>query len=179
MVPELTIRELEVNDISLIADYWINSTDEHLVSMGVDLAKVPKKEELETILGHQLSLPIRERNSFAVIWELNGKPIGHCNTNPTKFCEEANMHLHIWSEENRRKKLGVQLLKMTIPLFFERLKLKQLLCEPYALNPAPNGALRKLGFTFEREYTTIPGSINFKQPVKRWVMDAETASELF
>jgi len=28
--------------------------------------------------------------------------------------------------------------------------------------------LEKVGFTFVREYTTIPGSLNFEQSVKQW-----------
>ena len=170
----LSVRELHTSDILLIADYWINSPDEHLVGMGVDLKKVPPREAFIEMLENQLSLPIEKRNAYAIIWEFNGIPIGHCNTNPTEYGEQANMHLHIWSDENRRNKIGSELLKMTIPLFFKNLSLKRLYCEPYALNPAPNKTLEKLGFTFVKEYTTIPGGINFEQPVKQWVLKSES-----
>jgi hypothetical protein len=43
-----------------------------------------------------------------------------------------------------------------------------LYCEPYALNPAPNKTLEKLGFKFLKTYTTIPGWINFEQEVNLW-----------
>ncbi|MGB0367868.1 MAG: GNAT family N-acetyltransferase [Flavobacteriales bacterium] len=167
----LSVRELQASDIPLIADYWVNSPDQHLVRMGVDLAKVPPREAFVEALEHQLSMPIENRNAYCIIWELEGEPIGHCNTNPTQFGKEANMHLHIWSNENRRKNIGTEFLKMTIPLFFKNLKLNQLFCEPYALNDAPNRTLNKLGFTLIKEYTTVPGSINFEQPVKQWVMN--------
>jgi RimJ/RimL family protein N-acetyltransferase len=62
---------------------------------------------------------------------------------------------------------------MTLPLFFERLQLKKLYCEPYALNSAPNKSLEKVGFEFIKEYITIPGSLNFEQPVKRWELSYE------
>lgn len=174
-----TIKELTEQEIPLIAEYWLGSSDLHLESMGVDLSKIPAREDFETMLNHQLSLPNEDRNAYAIIWQLNDQPIGHCNTNPTDYGNEANMHLHIWTEENRRKQLGFLFLKKTIPLFFERLKLKLLVCEPYALNPAPNKTMEKLGFTFEKEYVTIPGSINYEQPVNRWVIDSETAKKLF
>lgn len=170
----LTVRELQESDIPLIADYWTNSSDEHLVAMGVDLAKVPSREDFVDMLEYQLSLPIEKRMTYCIIWLLDGITVGHCNTNPTDFGNQANMHLHIWSEENRKRKFGMDFLRMTIPLFFENLKLKRLICEPYALNPAPNRALKKFGFTFEREYTTIPGGINFEQPVNRWVLRKES-----
>ena len=83
------------------------------------------------------------------------------------------MHLHLWNAENRTKGFGTKLLKMTLPFFFENLHLKKLYCEPYALNPAPNKTLENIGFEFEKEYITIPGSLNFEQPVKRWVMGLE------
>jgi hypothetical protein len=51
--------------------------------------------------------------------------------------------------------------------------LKKLFCEPYALNPAPNKTLEKIGFEFVKEYITTPGWINFEQPVKLWMMDFE------
>lgn len=171
MQSQLFVRELTESDIPLIADYWTQSSDEHLQSMGVDLAKIPARQDFIEMLDHQLSLPIEKRNAYCIIWLLDGVPVGHCNTNPTEFGNEANMHLHIWSAENRKKKLGMQFLRMTVPLFFKNLKLKRLVCEPYALNPAPNKALEKFGFTLEREYVTVPGGINFEQPVKRWVLE--------
>lgn len=57
---------------------------------------------------------------------------------------------------------------MTLPYFFNKLQLKRLYCEPYALNPAPNKTLEKVGFTFVKEHLTIPGSLNFEQPAKLW-----------
>lgn len=167
----LSIRELQPSDIPLIADYWVNSPNEHLLAMGVDLAKVPPREAFIEMLENQYSLPIEKRQAYCIIWLLNGNPIGHCNTNPTTFGDVAKMHLHIWNKENRRSQIGTALLKMTIPLFFEKLQLKRLFCEPYALNPAPNRTLEKVGFTFVKEYVTIPGSINFEQAVNQWILE--------
>ena len=52
-------------------------------------------------------------------------------------------------------------------------KLKNLFCEPYTLNPAPNRTLIKLGFDFVEEYETMPGKINFLQKVNRYVLTKE------
>jgi len=71
------------------------------------------------------------------------------------------------------KGLGTAFIKMTIPWFFEKYKLKKLYSEPYALNPAPNKTLAKSGFEFINQYTTIPGWLNFEQPVKLWMMSYE------
>ena len=47
------------------------------------------------------------------------------------------MHLHIWKKDRRRSGYGINLLKKTIPYYFENFEIEKLICEPYALNPAP------------------------------------------
>lgn len=141
--------------------------------MGVDVSKMINRETFEERLSSQFSLPIEQRNAYCIIWEVDGKPVGHCNSNPTKFGDEANMHLHVWKSEFRKKGLGLLFLEMTLPIFFQKLKLERLYCEPYALNPAPNRTVEKAGFKLEREYVTTPGSFNFEQPVKRWFLTKE------
>ncbi|MEL7119370.1 MAG: GNAT family protein [Bacteroidota bacterium] len=81
------------------------------------------------------------------------------------------MHLHLWKPELRKRGEGTQLVKMSLPLFFETFKLQKLYCEPYALNPAPNKTLPKLGFQFVEQYETIPGWINLPQIVRKYVLD--------
>jgi RimJ/RimL family protein N-acetyltransferase len=167
---KLSVREIKPADIDYIIQYWLDSDQDYLEGLGVDVKKLFKKEQITEMLLNQMEMPYEQKNAYCIIWEMDGKAIGHCNTNPSQFGVEANMHLHIWQPGNRMKGLGLSLLKMTIPYFFKNLQLKQLICEPYSLNPAPHKALEKLGFEFEKEYVTVPGSINFEQPVKRWVL---------
>ena len=171
--PTLTVRELHPTDIPNIASYWVDSPPEHLLSMGVDLAKVPDREAFTGMLAHQLALPLQEKQAYALIWLVNGTPAGHCNVNPIQFGEEAKMHLHFWHAGHRQRGMGTALVRLSLPWFFRELALKRLICEPYAHNPAPNKTLARLGFAFERQYTTIPGSINTEQEVKRWVLTRE------
>jgi RimJ/RimL family protein N-acetyltransferase len=146
--------------------------------MGVDISKLPSRDSFIAMLEGQFHKPIEEKRAYCIIWLLNDQPVGHSNTNPTFYGKEGNMHLHIWHPENRKKGLGEVFLQMTIPLFFKNLELNKLVCEPYALNPAPHKALLKLGFELEKEYTTTPGAINFEQPVKRWVLTEQRFSSL-
>jgi len=83
------------------------------------------------------------------------------------------MHLHLWNKDVRKKGYGTRFVKLSLPYFFGNYQLKKLFCEPYALNPAPNKTLEKAGFEFIKEYTTIPGFINFEQPVCLWEMRFE------
>jgi ribosomal-protein-alanine N-acetyltransferase len=169
----LSVREIQQKDIELVVDYWMNASDDLLLGMGVDLNKMLSQQDLTQMLEEQLQLPIENKRAYCVIWENDGVPVGHSNTNPTKYREEATMHLHLWNGATRKKGTGTELVKLTLPLYFENLKIKKLIVEPYALNPAPNRTLEKVGFTFIKEYITTPGFINFEQPVKRWEMTRE------
>jgi ribosomal-protein-alanine N-acetyltransferase len=168
--PKLNVREIQLGDIPLIADYWSTSDPDFLEGMGVDLAKLPSSEAFTQMLTHQIQLPITEKQSYALIWEIDGKPSGHSNVNQIRFGVEAFMHLHLWQGASRQRGLGEQLVRLSLPFYFERLQLLRLFCEPYALNPAPNKTLPKLGFELVKRYTTIPGSINTEQEVNRWVL---------
>ena len=171
--PTLSTRPLEEKDLPFLMDYWYGLSDQQLLAMGVDLEKFSIVSSFESNMRKQLQLPIEGRNNFAMLWEIDGKPAGHNNINVIEKGVKANMHLHLWHPEERQKGIGQQLLKRSIPYFFKHFNLQYLLCEPYAHNPAPNKTLNKLGFTFIKKYTTIPGTINFEQEVNQWKLTAE------
>jgi [ribosomal protein S5]-alanine N-acetyltransferase len=170
---KLAAREIQDADIDRIADYWLTSDPAFLESMGVDLAKLPTREGLTNMLMTQIQVPYNEKQSYALIWMIDDNPVGHCNVNQIVFGKQAFMHLHLWQAINRQKGAGSELVKKSLPYFFGNLELEELYCEPYAYNPAPNKTLEKVGFQFEKKYTTIPGSLNFEQEVKRWKLTKE------
>ncbi|RDI14588.1 GNAT family N-acetyltransferase [Flavobacterium sp. AG291] len=164
----LNVREMEEKDIPLIIDYWFTATPEHLYNMGVDPSKLPEKEEFKSVLRTQLALEYPDKKGYALIWEFDRKPVGHCNVNPLFYGDYGYMHLHIWYPEVRQQGFGIELVKRSLPFFFDKLQLKKLFCEPYALNPAPNKLLEKVGFTFVKQHITTPGSITFEQSCNLW-----------
>lgn len=169
---------MQFSDIESLTQYWLGSDAAHLLAMGVDLAKVPARDELEAMLCQQIELPLEAKRSYGLIWELDGQPVGHTNTNPSYFGDHAFMHLHLWQGVHRKKGLGTEFVKLSLPHFFNNLQLEVLYCQPYALNPAPNSTLEKVGFIFLKEYITVPGSINFEQSVKLWKMSRERFDSL-
>ena len=175
----LTARELRQEDISLIGDYWASASPEYLHGMGADHKKMPTTEQFHTMLENQLAKPYPDKAGYATIWEINGTPAGHCNINNIKFQQEANMHLHMWQGQNRQKGMGATLVKKSLPFFFKNFELQRLICEPYALNPAPNKTLPKIGFEFIEKYQTVPGNINFSQEVNRYEMSKEIFESIF
>lgn len=171
--PPLSVRELQAGDIDAIAQYWLGADPAFLQSLGVDLEKMPAKAQWTNLLAQQLSQSYREKQSYCLIWQVDGRAVGHSNVNKITFGEGAYMHLHLWEAGVRKQGIGTALVKMTLPFFFNNLQLKKLYCEPYALNPAPNRTLEKIGFEFVKEYVTTPGWINFEQPVRLWELSYE------
>ncbi len=171
--PELSVREIQKEDIELLCNYWLNSDKTFLRNMGVDLNKVPSRNEFSAMLQEQIGQPYKEKKSYCIIWLIDGIPFGHSNINKIKFGEDAFMHLHLWNNDYRNRGAGTKFVNMTLPFFFGKMKLKTLYSEPYSLNPAPHNVLRKTGFQFEKEYVTTPGWINFEQPVKLWKLTLE------
>jgi RimJ/RimL family protein N-acetyltransferase len=165
---ELKVRPLVFEDIPYISHYWKNASADYLKAMGADIAKMPPPEDFEEMLAFQLQQPFEAKKAYALIWEINGKPSGHSNINEIEFGNQAKIHLHLWSNENRNKGAGTKLVKRSLPFYIDNFRLKKLVCEPYALNPGPNKLLEKVGFKFIRRYTTVPGSLNFEQEVNRW-----------
>ncbi|MDP2188973.1 MAG: GNAT family protein [Sphingobacteriaceae bacterium] len=166
----ISVSELQHEDLPALAAYWFDSPKLYLEGMGVDVRKLPDRAGFLAQIGQQLALLPAERRSFALAWRLNGTAIGHCNLNPFVFGETGHMHLHLWQAEHRRMGLGLPLLKLSLPVFFNLLQLQQIICEPYAFNPAPNALLAKAGFSLVKTYRTTPGSINFEQEVRQWLL---------
>lgn len=164
----LSARELESRDIPVLTSYWVDADDDHLLAMGVALGKMMPREQWYAMLSKQLEQAYQDKQSYCIIWESDGQAIGHCNVNKVVFGKEAYMHLHLWHKDARLQGRGAALVKMSLPYFFKNLELQELFCEPYALNPAPNKTLAKVGFTFIKEYNTVPGFLNFEQAVNLW-----------
>lgn len=174
----LLVREMKEDDIAHFIRYWVDSSPEHLEGMGVDVNKRPTSEQIEGLVTSQIGLPMEEKKAYFLTWEKNGYPVGSAHVNQIAFGEQAFMHVHLWQSENRQKGIGRELVKQSLAFFFENLKLQQLLCEPYALNPAPNKTVEKLGFEFVKQHTTIPGASNFEQLVNLWKLTKEQYQEI-
>jgi RimJ/RimL family protein N-acetyltransferase len=166
----LTVREIQESDVPSLIRYWMDADAAYLKGMGADINKLPTEEEWKAMLLKQVQTPLAKKQSYCIIWLVNDEPVGHSNVNKIIFGKEAYMHLHIWNEQGRRKGYGATFVRKTLPFFFTSLHLQTLYCEPYAINPAPNKTLEKLGFQLVKEYSTVPGTINFEQLVKQWVL---------
>ena len=164
----LSVREMLEIDIERIVDYFVDADAEFLKGMGADKSKMPERKQWIEKLQAQNQKPYGQKDFFYVIWLIDNQPTGHSNINTIDFGKSAVMHLHLWNGDKRKKGLGLEFLKMSIPYYFRHFELDYLVCEPYAENIAPNKVLKRIGFEFKRTYETTPGWINFHQRVNRY-----------
>jgi RimJ/RimL family protein N-acetyltransferase len=164
-----TVRPMLAAETSLIIDYFHDATPDFLRMLGVDPARLPARETWRAHYASEFDRPIAQRKSLLLLWELERKPIGFSTADKIIVGQQAFMHLHILQPDRRQRGFGVVLVRKSAELYFETLALQQLFCEPYAFNVAPNRTLQKAGFSYVMTHETIPGPLNFHQPVNRWV----------
>src|SRR5450631_1978605 len=135
-VPDpLAVREIEPTDIEGIIHYWLSADPLFLAGLGVDINKMPSREQWMEMLSRQINAPIKDKESYCLIWLAEGRPAGHSNIRPIRFGREAYMHVHVWDGALRKKGWGAQWVRMSLPWYFKNFQLKKIVCEPYALNP--------------------------------------------
>lgn len=174
----ITVREMQKNEIPLMVDYFLEADLDFHKKMGVDTANLPKRSDWIASLEKEFEKEIKDRKYFYVIWLIDDMPCGHSNINDIIFGEKGDMHLHLWKSDRRQKGLGSQFVKLGLVEFFEKFNLKQVFCEPSAYNEASNNTLEKVGFEFVKEYDTKPSRLALFQTVKRWVIGRKKIFEV-
>jgi RimJ/RimL family protein N-acetyltransferase len=177
----ISVREIKRDELHFIVDYFSNSDAHYLLAMGADKSKMISKKEWVQKLTTDFDKPINQKEFYYLLWLVDDKPVGHSNINKLEFGHSAYMHLHMWTDEKRKRGLGVEFVKQCIPVYFKKFQLEKLICEPYAENTAPNKVVKKAGFKFIKTHETVPGWISFKQFVHSYELTKksfETANAL-
>jgi RimJ/RimL family protein N-acetyltransferase len=163
-------RPMMTAEASLIIDYFHGATPAFLHTLGVDPAKLPPRAQWRAHYDREFSLPVEQRKSFLVLWTLGEAPLGFSTADKIEIGRQAFMHLHILDPTQRQRGHGADLVRQTTAIYFDTLRVSTLYCEPYAFNIAPNRTLQKAGFRYVMTHETVPGPLNFHQPVNRWVL---------
>jgi RimJ/RimL family protein N-acetyltransferase len=167
----LIVRAMAAEETEIIIDYFQQATPEFLETLGVDPTRIPPAGPWRERMRQQADLPIERRAGVLVIWLLDERPVGFSTADKIAYGEQANMHLHVTDAGRRNTGIGAACVRLTVELYFERLKLKRLFCEPNAFNVAPNRTLQKAGFKYLKTHMTVPGPLNFHQAVNRWLIE--------
>ncbi|HEV2364684.1 MAG TPA: GNAT family protein [Caulobacteraceae bacterium] len=165
------VRDMEAGEADLVIDYFLNATPEFLETLGVDPSRLPRRETWRQAMARDFALPPARRDRFYVAWLDGPEVIGFSSCERIVMGEQAFMHLHVIAPERRNRGAGAACVRLSAELYFARFGLKRLFCEPNALNVAPNRTLQKAGFRYVKTHMTVPGPINFHQPVTRWVLE--------
>jgi RimJ/RimL family protein N-acetyltransferase len=168
---DLDVREMRLEETSLVIDYFHSSTPEHLEMLGVDPTRLPAKDAWASLFKTLFDLPLPERKGFFLIWLADGRPIGFSSCDKIVFGTQANMHLHVTEPAQRQRGIGENGVRQSVEIYFRMLKIKQLFCEPNAFNVGPNRTLQRAGFKYVKTHMTVPGPLNFHQAVNRWLID--------
>lgn len=169
----LTVREMTLDEVNLVIDYFYSSTPEHLEMMGVDPSRLLSRQAWHARFASESALPAGERQLYPVIWLLDDRPIGYSSCDRITFGERANMHLHVIPPEHRNRGIGRECVRQSVTIYFRQFRLKELFCQPHALNVPAHRTLQAAGFKYVKTYMTVPGPINFHQPVTQWVIRRE------
>src|SRR5947209_3868579 len=166
-------RPMLLSETDIIIDYFHSASPELLNILGVDPSRLPERAQWKARFEHLFSLPIEERNFFAILWEIDGRPAGWSSADRIVFGEEAYMHLHVLDPARRGQGNGTFFVRESANIYFDILRISRHFCEPHALNVAPNRTLQAAGFKYVKTHETVPGPLNFHQPVTRWVLEKD------
>src|SRR5450759_2030540 len=158
-------------EVDVRIDYFHDSSDDHLLKLGVDRASLLSKEAWRSVYAEDYALAVQARQNFTLIWQLNGETVGFSSADRIVFGGEAFMHLHIVSPEFRHKGLGTAFVRESARQYFRALELERLYCEPNAFNSAPNRTLQRAGFRYLFTHEAQSSPMNFLQVTTRWVME--------
>jgi len=167
----LTVLEMTGSEVDLIIEYFFQSTPEYLEILGVDPSRLPAPDGWRERFRRACEQPIEQRGWIAVTWLSDNQPIGFSTADKIAYGEHANMHLHVIDPGRRNQGYGVECVRRSVDIYFDRLQLKRLFCEPNAFNVAPNRTLQKAGFKYLKTHMTVPGPLNYHQAVTRWVIE--------
>lgn len=167
----IVIREMALDEVGLIIDYFHGSTPEHLETLGVDPTRLPTRRDWRERYVGEYNKPVRDRSTLLVIWELDGVAVGFSTSGKIAYGEQAHMHLHVIDPQRCGSGIGSASVRETVEFYFNALALKRLFCEPNAFNVAPNRTLQSVGFRYVKTYKTVPGPLNYHQAVTRWVFE--------
>jgi RimJ/RimL family protein N-acetyltransferase len=167
----LIVREMVNSEVDVVINYFLGSTPEYLDMLGVDPSRLPPPESWRERLQRKSVRPIERRGWMVLIWLSDDQPIGFSSSDKIIYGEQAHMHLHVTDPERRKQGIGAECVRRSADVYFERLNLKRLFCEPNAFNVAPNRALQKAEFKYLKTHMTVPGPLNYHQAVTRWVKE--------
>ena len=145
-MPRLTVRPLASEDFDGYIAYFTRASKTDAERMGLAIDLVPSAAQLRSDLEAMIAAPLDRVRSFVLAWCVDGATVGHSSLKDIVPGDVGSIHLHMWRADLRGKGYGPRLFCLSVLDFYERFKLKRIICEPKADNPMANHMLKKIGF---------------------------------
>ena len=174
----LSVRDLRLEDVELVDNYWSSLTPADLNRMYIDPAKLGTSVERQARFRKTVLTPVEEREAHPLIWEIDGTAVGTTIMRNVKGGESGEIHLHLFDPTHRQQGFGTRLLILSMQEYASRFGLKKIICEPASGNPAPNAVFRRMGVGPARVYKTTPSYLCFEHEVSRYEIDVAQLSQI-
>jgi hypothetical protein len=86
----ISVREMQLEEVETVIDYFHNVTPEHLELLGVDPTRLPSKVQWKQFYEYDYSQPRERRKSLMLLWQVESKAIGFSSVDKIKYGEEAS-----------------------------------------------------------------------------------------
>lgn len=170
---KLSVRPLGRQDVDGFVAYLTGLTEKDCARMGIEIARIPSPARLRADVEAILASPAPR--TFILAWCIDGKVIGHSSLKDIMPGEFGTMHLHMWRTDLRGHGHGARLFCFSAIDFYERFKLKRIICEPKADNATPNRMLQRVGFPLVLTHVAASSELTPPARVNRYEILRETA----
>lgn len=149
------LRDAEVADIDLIADYWYSSTEEYLVDMGADPARLGKPAQTRARYMRALRNGDPAQSSILFSIQLDGRFVGFTLLN--QYDPQTNYsHWHIVNPDKRRGGISTALYSHRVKMYFDTTNMDRLIHQTRPRNIGVNRMLDKFVGVAETSFVEKP-----------------------
>jgi RimJ/RimL family protein N-acetyltransferase len=142
---KISVCDIQEDDIAIIVDYWHNSDEAFLDSMGVDHAKITSREATAAKFIDSIPSNRGEFSRMTLIFKHDNKPIGYTNVNFDKD-RIGYAHVHIINANYRQIGFVARLFKRCIDIYKNEFDVKDLRFQTNTENRRINRYLEKMGY---------------------------------
>jgi RimJ/RimL family protein N-acetyltransferase len=143
----ISVRDLSVEDVPSIVNYWFHSPPGFIEGMGVDLAKLPSEAEMLKSLIQKCQdnalLPDSKINAVVILKD--GEPVGFHTLFPIAEGDHGIFHAHIWNPEMRGQGIALNSYLLAAKVFMKRFNLNRILYKTPLQNVGSIRVKEKLG----------------------------------
>ena len=169
--PKILIRDATEDDIVQQHLYLKNSSDEFLLSLGVDPNVIRNSPDQSERIRKMLSIPVKSRPNHTFAGDIENKLVGMITLKNIIYGDSAEVHGHILHIENRRQGLASKHYVEFLKKAFATFELKILICEPSTTNVAINAFLQKIGLKLKATYKVPASGILLPRTANRYEIE--------